>query len=69
MKQKQVNRWYGDNDYCNNYESVKLYNDKKTHGPKNKIKEELMLIPESSMKMRGYHMTEDESKRVQEMFP
>ena len=38
VKQKRVNIWYGDNDCCNDYEIVKLYNGNKNANPKNRNK-------------------------------
>ena len=39
VRQKQIKIWYDDNDYCNDYENIKLSNcDKNARPKKTKIK-------------------------------
>ena len=69
LTQEQVKIWHDNDDYCNDDELIERYDAyKKRKAQKTKIKRELISIAWHATRMQDWHMTEDEEKRITEMF-
>ena len=70
VTQEQITTWHDDDDHCNNDDVLITWHDgyKKRKAQKAHIKKELFSIAWYPRRLQDWCMTEDEKKRITEMF-